>query len=377
MQRLDALFAFIENKFSVDQRFFDVKQLARVNQLVDAGIVRKAPEGSSVLSPIECASFLDYTLAVTEFPSVDENAVNDIFSRINAYGRQLSDQEKRQAGVVSGFAALVRELAAEIRGDVSQDTLDLSEMPAFSVDISGESLNYGVHAEETFWCKQGILRKNQLRDSEDEQLLADFAISVLEREPFAFSGKSMDSYYDLESDNSKRINNLLALYGSETLKNEIKATISIIRETVESQDSSPNFLRRLLHPQGQSNPIKTAFYAVFFAFFELCVRQKKTPDAIGPIFDSLKGLHSKMNVSAGAITSAARRQNINLTVGLIQSFFVEKEPPAIFTGTGNALSFENALRRSRIETSAYECKQGIVQLLYIIRWYWHFQQENI
>jgi hypothetical protein len=110
-----------------------------------------------LLSRTECANFLDYTHAVTEFPATNGDAVNEVFGQINSYGRRLSDQEKRQAGVVSGFANLVREIATEIRGDVSQDSLDLSEMPAISVDIAGDSPSYGVKAGETFWCKQGVL----------------------------------------------------------------------------------------------------------------------------------------------------------------------------------------------------------------------------
>ena len=52
-------------------------------------------------------------------------------------------------------------------------------MPAISVDVAGESPSYGVKADETFWCKQGVLRRSQLRDSEDEQMIADLAITIL------------------------------------------------------------------------------------------------------------------------------------------------------------------------------------------------------
>jgi hypothetical protein len=155
MQRLNALFGFIENGFDVAGKYFDVEQLARAKQMAAAGSFKAISAEDKLLSPKECANFLDYTLAVTEFPATNEDAVNEVFGRINSYGRRLSDQEKRQAGVVSGFANLVREIATEIRGDVSQDSLDLSEMPAISVDVAGESPSYGVKADETFWCKQG------------------------------------------------------------------------------------------------------------------------------------------------------------------------------------------------------------------------------
>jgi uncharacterized protein with ParB-like and HNH nuclease domain len=37
MQRLNALFSFIENRFSVDGLYFDVQQLARASQLSEQG----------------------------------------------------------------------------------------------------------------------------------------------------------------------------------------------------------------------------------------------------------------------------------------------------------------------------------------------------
>lgn len=195
MQRLHAIFSFIENRFSYDNKFFDVAQLSRARQQAEEGVFTATTDSSLLLEPNNCANLLDYTLAVTEFPAVDESAVNDVFGRINAYSRRLSSQEGRQAGVVSLFANTIREVAAEIRGDVSSESLDLSKMSEISVDITGIEPGYGIRAEDTFWCKQGILRRSQLREGEDEQLLADIAISILNQEPFAFSGANLNAYY--------------------------------------------------------------------------------------------------------------------------------------------------------------------------------------
>jgi hypothetical protein len=146
MQRLNAIFTFIENDYDVSGRFFDVNQLSRAKQLAAQGKFIVATGEEVLLSPQQCANFLDYTLAVTEFPATDETAVNEVFGRINSYGRRLSDQEKRQAGVISPFARLVIDVATELRGDVSQEFLDLSEMPEISVDVAGEAPEYGVKA---------------------------------------------------------------------------------------------------------------------------------------------------------------------------------------------------------------------------------------
>jgi Protein of unknown function DUF262 len=362
MQRLNALFNFIENEFDLNGKYFDVAQLARARQLSEEGAFVAAEDPDLLLAPEECSNILDYTLAVTEFPATDDGAVREVFGRINSYGRQLSSQEKRQAGVVSGFSSIVRELAAEVRGDVSQDSLDLSEMPAISVDVAGEAPSYGVKAEDTFWCKQGILRRAQLRDSEDEQMIADLAISILEDDPFAFSGKKLDDYYNTTSAEGMKIEALLATYGVSRLKANLLGTLSVLRETIETVNPAANALSHTVHPAGGSNPIKTAFYAVYMAFFSLCVRRRMSPADGTAIMTNLAGLQDSLQVSAGQIRSEPRRQNIRITIGLIQDSFEDKEPPALLHDEGGSMSFENTLRRSRIETSAYECKQGLLRL---------------
>jgi len=361
MQRLNAVFSYIENHFPVANLYFDVEQLARAKQASEEG--RFIAHTENLLNEKDCARLLEYTFAVTEFPVVDPAAVNEVFGRINAYGRQLSDQEKRQAGIISPFANFIREVAAELRGDASASYLDLADMPQISVEVNGtEDLAYGVRADNTFWCKQGILRRNQLREAEDEQFLADLSISILEESPFGFSGSSLDEYYSNDSELSRNINSRLNSYGVDALKNAIVSTFSTVRETVEQHDPSPNALRRIIHPDAGSNPIKTGFYAIFMAFYELCIREGKTPFDCNGIVQSLSNLQGKLNVAAGQIRSGPRAQNIAVTKGLIQKFFEERSPGVAQQGIGLAIRFENALRRSKVETAAYECKQGLCSL---------------
>lgn len=362
MQRLNAIFGYIENAFALNEKYFDVEQLSRAKQVAQQELFEIKANAETKLDAGQCADFLDYQLAVTEFPGTSEDAVNEVFGRINSYGRHLSDQERRQAGVVTMFATTVRELAAQLRGDVSGEVLDLTAMPQISIDIGAENQGYGILADDTFWCKQGILRRSQLRESEDEQFIADLVVSIVADQAFGFSGKSLDALYSSNTDESRRVNDLLAAYGSERLKSEMQATMSLIRETIETVDSTPNALRRIVNPTSGTNPSKTAFYAIFMAFFDLCVRQRKTPTDAKRIMGALQDLQSKLYVAAGAIKSGRRQDNINLTKGLIQDFFEESHPPAITHGSGTTIHFENAIRRSKIETAAYECKQGLLTL---------------
>ena len=256
----------------------------------------------------------------------------------------------------------VREMATEIRGDVSRDIPDLSQMPEVSVDVAGEAPDYGVKASDTFWCRQGILRRSQLRDSEDEQMIADLAISALEGKPFAFSGSSLDEYYTVGTDQFKSIEKNLAAYGATRLKSDVMGTLSVLRETIDAVDGSANAFRKIVHPEAGGNPVKTAFFAVFFAFYELCVKQKKSPGNNAKIMKALSGLQNLLDVAAGQIRTEPRQKNIDVVCGLIQKHFVDKQPPALDHGAGATLAFENAIRRSRTETAAYECKQGVLRL---------------
>lgn len=362
MQRLNAVFSYIENAFGWNGRFFDVEQLARAKQMSESGRFIASVAPTPLLDERACAKLLEYTFAVTEFPAIDSNAVNDVFGRINAYGRQLSPQEQRQAGIVSPFANCIREVASEIRGDASASSLNLADMPEISVDVAGDEPSYGVRADTTFWCKQGILRRNQLRDAEDEQLIADLVISILEDEPFGFSGSALDDYYTTGTEKFREINVALDRYGVDALKNAVVTVISVLREVIESQDSTPNALRRCIHPDAGGNPIKTGFYAIFMAFYELCIREGKSPFDNHAIMRQLSGLQARLHVAAGQIRSEPRVQNIAVTKGLIQRYFEEREPVVAQQGAGLAIRFENALRRSRVETAAYECKQGLLNL---------------
>jgi len=361
LQRLNAIFSFIENAFPVGGRYFDVDQFARAKQLSVAEVFRVAPADNPRLSPKECADLLDYQLAITVYMASGQQEVTDVFGRINSGGKQLSDQEKRQAGLLTSFATLVRQLSAEIRGDASKDILSLPEMPEISIDSKRARQKYGLTAEDTFWCKQGILRNSQLRDSEDEEMVADLAASILLGSPIARSRELLDELYDPESDLFKAAENALTVYSPSRLINEMKVTFSVLRETIEAFSPEQNTLRTVVNP-GSANPIKAAFFAIFMAFFDLLVKQQRSPTDARSILQALANLHSDMITTAHYSKPEDRIKNIDKTTGLVQKFFVSRDPPALTHGPGLALDFENSLRRSSIETGRYEFKQGLLRL---------------
>jgi len=166
IQRLNAIFGFIENEFNIiiegKQIYFDINLFPSAHDLMNEGVFVPNRNGDySILSREKNSAFLEYQLPITIFQAKNEQEIIETFRRINSYGKHLSPQEVRQAGVTTVFSQLVRELGAELRGDVSRDILPLTEMPEISIDSRKTKMGYGISAEETFWCEQGILVSRQ------------------------------------------------------------------------------------------------------------------------------------------------------------------------------------------------------------------------
>lgn len=358
LQRLNAIISFIENRFSVKKKYFDVKQSSRAKQSAEEGLFTPITNEENLLDPKTCANFLDYQLAITIYPTDNEAEITDIFGRINSGGKQLSPQEKRQAGMLDVFSDTIRKVASEIRGDSSKDLLNLAEMPEISIDSTRENIGYGLVAEEIFWVKNGVIWKKQLRDSEDEEMILDIVATIIKDEPLAKSRDLFNKIYSTETFEHQEFNSLLVKYGVERLMHEIKVTFSLIEGVFEEQETT---IINIVNPKSR-NPVKESFFSIFMAFFHLIVKEEKSPADSEQIVNALKGLQKKMTSTANYSVTADREKNINLTTGLIQKYFVKKDPPVLRHGAGLALDFENSIRRAKIESNRYECKQGFVDL---------------
>lgn len=358
LQRLNAIISFIENRFSAKGKYFDTKQSSRAKQSAEEGLFTAITEEDQLLDAKTCANFLDYQLAITIYPTDNEAEITNIFGRINSGGKQLSPQEKRQAGMLDVFSDTIRKVASEIRGDSSKDLLNLAEMPEISIDSTRENIGYGLMAEEIFWVKNGVIWKKQLRDSEDEEMILDIIASVIKDEPLAKSRDLFNKIYSSETSEHQEFNSLLVKYGVERLMHEIKVTFSLIEGVFEDQGTT---IINVVNPKSK-NPVKESFFAIFMAFFHLIVKEEKSPADNAQIVSGLLGLQKKMTSTANYSVTSDREKNINLTTGLIQKYFVKKDPPVLRHGAGLALDFENSIRRAKIESNRYECKQGFFDL---------------
>lgn len=367
MQRLNAIFGFIEQHFSVAvegdvERYFNIPDYTFAQSQVTKGVVLSKPqEGNSFFSQERVSSFIQYPFPVTIFKSGSPDEINETFRRINSTGRKLSPQEVRQAGNVSKFSLLVREIASEIRGDASKEELPLQDMPEISIDSRLSKHDYGIYAEDTFWCKHGILNISDLRESEDEQFIADLILSCALSEPFAASKVDFDNYYgsgreDKSTDIDVKLNALSAI----SVKENILIVFSELTSFLDTHLDGER-LKNLLNPKAGGNPVKEAFYTLFMAFYDLMIKENKAPfDYVG-IKENIRDIHKKLTKSRNYTVTSDRVKNIAVCKGLIQDCF-KKTNSTFRSNTSYLIDFQTYLTKSKTEAPSYDFKQGFYSL---------------
>lgn len=360
LQRLHAIISFIQNSFpTLDGKYFDLDYFPTAKAKAEEGVF--SPSTSDLLLDREEVSLiLDYTLALSIMRHATKEEINDVFARINTYGHRLSDQERRQAGVQNHFSEVVRTIACEIRGDSSLDLLPLSQMPSISIDLPMSNHGYDVKAEDVFWVQQGILRSTDLRDSADEQCIADIVASIVGGELLARSKVALDNIYKDDTPQSKRVLDGLDVHGSDRIIEEFKYCIAEIEKVTTAIGNDK--LRDIIYEGKNSNAFPSTFSAIFIAFYESLILNKKK---ISNYFDTgkaLTNLSTRIESSRKGTSPDERRKNINMIKGLISSFLVDVDNLNHVYGSHTHIDIEHIIRRSEVELPNYELKQGLLRL---------------
>jgi hypothetical protein len=360
LQRLQAILSFIETSFpDLDNRYFNVNNFPTANKNANDGLFEKNETGPYLTSK-EISILLDYTLALSVMRNASDLEINDVFDRINTYGHRLSDQERRQAGVQNPFSNMVRTISCKLRGDVSHNVLPLTSMPSISIDLPKTKHGYLIQAEEVFWVKQGILRSTDLRDSMDEQCVADIGASIIGGVCLERSREALDKVYNSDDKESERISNVLQIHGDDAFQKEFIFCIDEIIQVCNAGEIET--LKSIVFSSPTSNPFPSIFAIVFISFHELLIKENKKISNYSEVKNSLRGLAKRIQIGQKAASSDERRKNINQVKGLIQEQFIPNDRnPRVFIGNTSP-DIDAAIRRSEIELSNYELKQGILTL---------------
>jgi len=360
LQRLHAIVSFMETSFhTLEGNYFDVKQFPTAKGYADQGLF-EINGSDKHLTQKEVSAVLDYTLALSVMRNATDAEVNDVFGRINTYGHRLSDQERRQAGVENEFSQLVRKIACTVRGDASADVLPLKAMPSISIDLPMAKHGYEVRAEEVFWVNQGILRSTDLRDSMDEQCIADISACIVGGQLIERSKDALDEIYDSATEECERVHTALEVYGGEKFAEEFKYCLDQVLAVCNAD--SEKKLRDIIFKGGTTNAFPAIFAIILIAFHELVIGEGMVISDLPGAKKALTDLASRIETGRKATSAAERRKNIDAVKGLIVGCFVKADVGKIIYGSHATTDVESAIRRSEIELADYELKQGMLTL---------------
>lgn len=364
MQRLNAMFSFLENEFPLGSHYFDLNALADTKLRLDQGLL---DQQTPVMAREDAVSFANYTVALSVFRAPEGRGIDEVFRRINSGGRRLSKQELRQAGTTSPLADLVRVLSSRIRGDTSPgDIVPLRQMPTLS--ITNRDLPYGVAADEVYWVKEGVLRREDVRESTDEQLILDLILDCL-IDPMPNSGtRTRDEYYDYtdteagtSTASSRAVTTAIGAYGFDQLQSDFLRVYDEIRGVVGL--SGERFSTLIGVQSGGRSP--RYYHALFVGVFELMVKERMRLNDPAAAAETLRGISSgalQVPAGGGDWNREAKRGTINAVKGNLRDHF-EAAPTGEDLGRFSwAAELETLLGNALVEQQLFDCKQGLLSL---------------
>lgn len=362
MQRLNAIMSFIEGEFPYDGKYFDLETMAETKQKLDEEILeQKQPKLDRTL----CKNIAGYLLplSVYKYDGLN-NKIDEVFRRINSNGKHLSKQELRLAGAIGEFANLIRKIAYVIRGDVSaKDTLYLHAMK--NISITNRDLEYGINVNDIFWVKEGILRRENVRESKDEEIIADIISYMILTVKPPSNSDVLDDYFGVSGIDNKRyieIESAVKKYSGELIISQFKTVYGVLNKILNESGSS---FGQLLFETPQSNRIPRYFQVIFLALHDLVIKKNMEINDIKGLITIMRGIgnkHIKLSSGGGKWSAIERENNVNAIKGIFEPFFKVKDTqdPAIATW---AIELENILMQSNTEQTLYDFKQGFYNLI--------------
>jgi Protein of unknown function DUF262/Schlafen, AlbA_2 len=356
IQRLNAIVAFIEGEYEYKDSFFDLNTMAESKQLLDDGSLKQF---TPALDRGLCTRLASYYLAVSVYSFESTSDVDEIFRRINASGRHLSRQELRTAGATGRFAELVREVASLVRGDASaSDILPLNAMKEIS--ITNRSLPYGISVDQIFWVRNNILTSEMVRESRDEEMVADLLANMCLPSIQPSRVEVFDEYYGFRQQAARygEIEAAIQKYGADNLSNNFIKTYDQLQNALSIQDRP--FANLVVGQKVQRAP--RYFQVIFLAMHDLIVDDGlEVADRQG-LANALDGLGDAIRISPGGKWAAKEKErNVDGIKGILRKFFRKAGDQSPVSGAW-ITQLETLLTQSFTEQSLYDFKQGFVSL---------------
>lgn len=365
MQRLNAVISFIENEFGINYEneicYFDLDSLASSKERKDMDIVKQR---EPKLPRQACIEIANYQMPFT-YISADESDVEEIFRRINSFGRQLSGQEIRQAGALGAFPDLVRKFSSMIRGDVTENNLiNLSNMKEIS--LSNFYLGYGIDLNKVFWTSEKIIPVKNMRNSRDEELIALMLTYIIMGKDVPPTARYLNQLYkhDLEKESTieaQRMESRITEIGEREIEKRFKKTFSVLLDILMySRRTLNKDFRTLIFSDSESESVFKTFQIVYLSLYELVIVERMVVSDYQGLVESLDGLGKTQLAGLKRKNNwdaKSRYKYIQAIKGLMSSHFKKGDGEDVAKENW-ALELENILRLSKVENGNYDFKSG-------------------
>ena len=361
MQRLNAICSFIESEIPLiidgENKYFNLSIKASTNTAKkDGTLIQKMP----MLTQEECMDILSYQLPISTISNSSDKQIEEIFRRINSFGKQLSKQEIRQAGAIGVFPDLVRRIASQIRNDSSpSDILTLNKMKEIS--LSNRELNYGIDINEIFWTKQNIITVSNMRVSRDEELIAWILTYILIGPQVSPSASTLDKIYKYDIEDMEGLSILIedsiSRYGIDNIQTWF---IKVFDELITIIDKTASNFRELIFQGNHGEGLVRSFQVIFLALYDLIIINNNhiiDYDRLALEFKGLGNIHLN-GISEDKWNAAYRSAKIQAIKGVIQKYFAPNIEVKDDAKTNWVTQLETLLSHSKIEGSQYDFKIG-------------------
>lgn len=362
MQRMNAIMAFIDQEFDLHGKYFDLDTMADTKFLKDGGYLAQK---NDILDRKICAEIVRYQIPLSVYQESSGNHIDEVFRRLNSGGRHLSKQELRQAGAVSKFASIVRKLASNIRGDSSaSDILDLNSMK--NISITNRNLDYGISVEDIFWVKNNIITKEALRQSQDEEVIADIVAWISADKGLRSSSDILNQLYNFNTDDDEEssISNAIEIQIQKINEDVVISNIQLVfDEIMEVVSQSGKTFNSLLF-ENQQAKISRYFQIVFYTLYKLLVEEGKVISDRKKLIELLDGSGDNIiSLAAGGGNWSAKEKQTqsDALYGVISKCF-EKSNTNDPARNQWVTRFENILMQSSTEQALYDFKVGVHEL---------------
>ncbi|WP_251003659.1 AlbA family DNA-binding domain-containing protein [Escherichia coli] len=331
--------------------------IALTKQLKDSG---KLQQKEPVLSRESSTLIARYRFAISEYSSTEDH-IDEVFRRINSNGKILSKQELRSAGCVSNFSELVRKISTIIRGDTTHsDIMGLNKI--HNISICNDGLDYGINIDNHFYIRNHIISRPSIRDSDDEELVANILGYIFLDDKPTSGSTSLDTFYGEGSTSHAihtrtQLENYIQTNGADKIVNNYLFVYEMIQKLFDANNL--NFRSHILGNASSSQECPRYYQAVFLALYELIINENMQLDDeqkfIAQLGDSVQ--RSMVQTEGGRWAASARQKSVEDLCALIRRYFKESENK--FINHAWQTLIRTLLNNSRTEQPNYDFKQGL------------------